>query len=166
MTSVWLCRENIFGHIISRLVQVTSYPFFKTSESCYILCAIPCSSLLSSTLFFLVAFRSGDFKFRESCLTVTKLLWNSYVNRNTDGSKENVVYVVQYGKYSRISLLHETSDQVSCELLPLACEGFHSQVQYRWIPNAPLQQYLVFRIDNIQGDFFNWAAPELRSVDR
>ena len=94
MTSVWLCRENIFGHFISRLVQVTSYPFFKTSESCYILCAIPCPSLLCSTLFFLVAFRSGDFKFRESFLTVTKLLWNSYVNRNTDGSKENVVYVV------------------------------------------------------------------------
>ena len=93
MTSVWLCRENIFGHFISRLVQVTSYPFFKTSESC----AIPCPSLLCSTLFFLVAFRSGDFKFRESCLTITKLLRDSYVNRNTDESKrEQKANIVAY----------------------------------------------------------------------
>ena len=61
-------------------------------------------------------------------------------------------------------LLHETSDQVSCELLPLACEGFHSQVQHQWIPNAPLQQHLVFRIDNIQGDFFNW--PNMHTWER
>ena len=89
MTSVWLCRENIFGHFISRLVQVTSYSFFKTSESSWILCVIPCSSLLYSMLF-LVAFSSGDFKFRESCLTVTKFLWKSCVNRNNDGLKENI----------------------------------------------------------------------------
>ena len=83
------CRENIFGHFISRLVQVTGYPFFKTSESSCILCVIPCSSLLRSTLF-LVAFSSGDFKIRESVLTVTKFLWKSDVNRNTDGLKENI----------------------------------------------------------------------------
>ena len=144
MTSVWLCRENIFGHFISRLVQVTGYPFFKTSESSCILCVIPCSFLLYSTLL-LVAFSSGDFKFRESCLTVTKFLWKSYMKRNYDGLKENI--------HNKANIA--ACDQVSWKLLPLACEGFHSQVQCQWIPNAPLQQHLVFRIDNTQGDLFN-----------
>ena len=83
ITSVWLWRKYIWSLYIK-----TSSGNGLSLSSC-ILCVIPCSSLLCSRLF-LVAFSSGDFKFRESCLTVTKFLWKSYVNRNTDGLKENI----------------------------------------------------------------------------